>query len=62
MGSVRYCKVVKYRIVRGVAQMARALAWGVRGRWFESSRPDILISMNSKNGVCRVVDHSGGGL
>ena len=26
--------------VRGVAQLASALAWGARGRKFESSRPD----------------------
>ena len=25
---------------RGVAQFGSALAWGARGRWFESSRPD----------------------
>ena len=25
---------------RGVAQLASALAWGARGRKFESSRPD----------------------
>ena len=26
--------------VRDVAQPGSALAWGARGRWFESSRPD----------------------
>jgi hypothetical protein len=26
---------------RGVAQLASALAWGARGRKFESSHPDI---------------------
>ena len=25
---------------RGVAQFGSALAWGARGRWFESSHPD----------------------
>ncbi len=25
---------------RDVAQPGSALAWGARGRWFESSRPD----------------------
>ena len=25
---------------RGVAQLGSALAWGARGRWFESSLPD----------------------
>ena len=28
------------RGVRGVAQPGSALAWGARGRWFKSSRPD----------------------
>jgi hypothetical protein len=28
--------------LRDVAQPGSALAWGARGRWFESSRPDIL--------------------
>ena len=32
-------KIVKF-IVRGVAQLASALAWGARGRMFESSHPD----------------------
>jgi hypothetical protein len=27
-------------IVRDVAQPGSAFAWGARGRWFESSRPD----------------------
>ncbi len=27
---------------RAVAQLGSALEWGSRGRWFESSRPDIL--------------------
>jgi hypothetical protein len=26
-----------------------ALEWGSRGRWFESSRPDHLLSQGSKN-------------
>ena len=28
-------------MIRGVAQLASALAWGARGRKFESSHPDI---------------------
>ena len=28
---------------RGVAQPGSALAWGVRGRMFESSRPDHFL-------------------
>lgn len=27
--------------IRGVAQLASALAWGARGRKFESFRPDL---------------------
>ena len=27
---------------RDVAQPGSALAWGARGRWFESSRPDRM--------------------
>ncbi len=27
--------------IRDVAQPGSALAWGARGRWFESSRPDF---------------------
>ena len=30
--------------VRGVAQLASALAWGARGRKFESSHPDHITS------------------
>ena len=29
-------------MTRGVAQLASALAWGARGRKFESSHPDTL--------------------
>ncbi len=29
---------------RGVAQPGSALAWGARGRWFKSSRPDHFVS------------------
>ena len=40
-----YCRTKKKCIfaaskVRGVAQLASALAWGARGRKFESSYPD----------------------
>ena len=41
-------KFLKYflnlHFIRGVAQLASVLAWGARGRKFESSRPD-----NKKN-------------
>ena len=30
-----------WNLVRDVAQPGSALAWGARGRWFESSRPDL---------------------
>src|SRR5579871_4327633 len=30
-------------IIRDVAQPGSAFAWGARGRWFESSRPDKKI-------------------
>ncbi len=33
-------------IVRGVAQPGSALAWGARGRKFESSRPDQNTSLD----------------
>ena len=29
-------------LFRDVAQPGSALAWGARGRWFESSRPDKI--------------------
>jgi hypothetical protein len=32
---------------RGVAQLGSALAWGARGRWFKSSRPDHVIPETS---------------
>ena len=32
-------------LCRDVAQPGRALAWGARGRQFESARPDHLISL-----------------
>lgn len=31
--------------IRGVAQLASALAWGARGRKFESSHPDYFTVM-----------------
>ena len=37
-------------MIRGVAQLASALAWGARGRKFESSHPDIE---QEKHGICR---------
>ncbi len=33
-------------ICRGVAQPGSVLAWGARGRVFESHRPDQSISLN----------------
>ena len=33
-------EIKKAMIVRGVAQLASALAWGARGRKFESFHPD----------------------
>ena len=33
--------VVKYKY-RDVAQLGSALSWGGRGRWFESSHPDLF--------------------
>ena len=38
---VIYCSCVYYyRVRRGVAQPGRVLAWGARGRKFESCHPD----------------------
>jgi hypothetical protein len=34
---------------RGVAQLASALAWGARGRKFESSHPDIFKTLSVDN-------------
>ena len=36
--EVKSRRIEKYN--RGVAQLASVLAWGARGRKFESSRPD----------------------
>lgn len=33
---------------RGVVQMARMLAWGASGRWFESSHPDKRAIANEE--------------
>lgn len=45
-----------FEVFRGVAQLGSALAWGARGRWFESSRPDIRgnygIPLDGACGVC----------
>ena len=30
--------------IRDVAQPGSVLAWGARGRWFESSHPDKILS------------------
>ena len=42
---------LKFSQNRGVAQPGSVLAWGARGRVFESHRPDQLIShlQNKKN-------------
>ena len=34
-------KILLLQKFRGVAQLASVLAWGARGRKFESSRPDV---------------------
>ena len=39
VGSVHHSSLVQSSS-RGVVQLARMLAWGASGRWFESSRPD----------------------
>ncbi len=37
-----YSKSITFAsLIRGVAQLASALAWGARGRKFESSHPDL---------------------
>jgi hypothetical protein len=36
-------------VFRGVAQLASALAWGARGRLFESDHPDIRIIKAFRN-------------
>lgn len=36
-------------IIRDVAQPGSVLAWGARGRWFESSHPDSkILSTNAE--------------
>ena len=37
---------------RDVAQPGSALAWGARGRWFESSRPDQQKARSESCGFC----------
>ena len=39
------------REVRGVAQPGSALAWGARGRWFKSSRPDHYSPTPGRGGA-----------
>jgi hypothetical protein len=31
--------------LRGVAQSGSAFGWGPKGRWFKSSRPDLLSNL-----------------
>jgi hypothetical protein len=38
------------KIPRDVAQPGSVLAWGARGRWFESSHPDFKSILVEKNG------------
>jgi hypothetical protein len=38
--------------LRDVAQPGSALAWGARGRWFESSRPDEQGARSERCGFC----------
>ena len=33
-------KIISAKFIRDVAQPGSVLAWGARGRWFESSHPD----------------------
>ena len=33
---------------RAVAQLGRALEWGSRGRWFESSQPEVEIDSGNE--------------
>ena len=40
-------------VVRGVAQPGRVLAWGARGRRFDSCHPD----QNFKGNVAQIVEH-----
>lgn len=35
------------KIFRDVAQPGSVLAWGARGRWFESSHPDFFLFLNA---------------
>lgn len=37
--SQRHLDIMVF-VLRGVAQVARVLAWGARGRWFKSSHSD----------------------
>ena len=37
--------------IRGVAQPGSALAWGARGRWFESSHPDWTEGHFERSGL-----------
>jgi hypothetical protein len=48
--SVQVGKIAK-KFFRGVAQLASALAWGARGRLFESDHPDRVCEDPKKSGV-----------
>lgn len=42
--------------IRDVAQSGSVLAWGARGRWFESSRPDHFLVSSLKRGLLAILD------
>lgn len=39
--EIDHLSIKRGAVNRGVVQMARALAWGARGRTFESCHPDV---------------------
>ena len=43
-----YLCILKFR---GVAQLASALAWGARGRKFESFHPDFFLQFHTYNAI-----------
>ena len=47
----KHRKYRKTKIHRDVAQPGSALAWGARGRWFESSPPDICKRLFQKGSL-----------
>jgi hypothetical protein len=41
-------------VFRGVAQLASALAWGARGRLFESDHPDSEVASKEAASLCLI--------